>query len=169
MVLGVGTGGWLRCSSDPNSQMAPQQSNLVKQMLSDVHHFPLCKCKCVWAGGERLGKSRANGNSLLGAWPSSLEIGSYALGCRALLLQRCSVDQQHHHHLGLCQKCRVSGPPSPTEADSAVQQAPQLIPTYRQVWKAPVQITRQLLVIKPHRSPKVTFGEHLSSILQEVS
>lgn len=39
-------------------------------MLSDVHDFLLCKCKCVCARGERLGKSRAERKGLLGAWPS---------------------------------------------------------------------------------------------------
>jgi hypothetical protein len=83
---GFGGGSWwLAEILFPNSQRAPQQSKSVKQMLSDVHHFLLCKCKYVRAGWERLGISRANGNSLEGEQGlilSSLKTGLYSPGFR---------------------------------------------------------------------------------------
>lgn len=43
-----GWGGWLAESLfSPQLPKGWQQSKSVKQMLSDVHHFLLCKCKCV--------------------------------------------------------------------------------------------------------------------------
>ena len=63
--FGEGTGGWLGCSLFPQLPKGPTTIK-IKQMLSDVHHFILCKSQGVCTRGERLGKSRADGNSLLG-------------------------------------------------------------------------------------------------------
>lgn len=94
---GVGTGGWLRCSSSPNSQRGPRQSKLVKRML-DVYNFSSANanmCELEERGYENVGLTET---VFWGPDPCSLETGSDSLGPGPC----CAMGQQHQHHLGLC-------------------------------------------------------------------